>query len=74
MVVTVNHTVSHGLRLSPFILPFAIMVVPDTLPRPGGKGVALRHVSGANDLRPNHRLSQYLIDKSRYPRLGERII
>ena len=36
MVVTVNHTVSHGLRLSPFILPFAIMVVPNTLFRPGG--------------------------------------
>ena len=36
MVVTVNHAVSHGLRLSLFILPFAIMVVPDTLSRPGG--------------------------------------
>ena len=35
MVVTVNHAVSHGLRLSLFILPFAIMVVPDTLSRPG---------------------------------------
>ena len=36
MVVTVNHAISYGLRLSPFILPFAIMVVPDTLSRPGG--------------------------------------
>ena len=39
-----------------------------------GKGVALRYVSGANDLRPNHRLLPDLIDKSRYPRLDERII
>ena len=36
MVVTVNHAVSHGLRLSLFILPFAIMVVLDTLSCPGG--------------------------------------
>ena len=36
MVVTVNHAISHGLRLSLFILPFAIMVVPDTLSCPGG--------------------------------------
>ena len=34
--MTVNHAISYGLRLSPFILPFAIMVVPDTLSRPGG--------------------------------------
>ena len=47
MVVTVNHAVSHGLRLSLFILPFAIMVVPDTLSRPGGNVMVRPLASGS---------------------------